>query len=124
MKTHVNLLPWKYRLVTAIRARAVQWSLVGLATAAVLAGAWLLKNSEHDALLATTGRLEERLRPISRLGRETGALKAKLALISQKQQVLAELESNRPALTLLGLVGASAKNAPEKSASNDYRSSL
>lgn len=109
MKTHVNLLPWKYRLVTAIRARAVQWSLVGLATAAVLAGAWLLKNSEHDALLATTGRLEERLRPISRLGRETGALKAKLALISQKQQVLAELESNRPALTLLGLVGASAK---------------
>lgn len=110
MKTHLNLLPWKYRRRQLVRQRLFQWSIPWLAAAAVCAGLVWLRYDECQAIETEVGELERQCAPLDAMQREIHAGRLRLAEIEAKETIVVNLEERRPPLTLLGLVSRAAQS--------------
>jgi hypothetical protein len=109
MKTAINLLPPAYRRKLFARRRAVQWSSL-VCTVLVFGWAWhWYELSEGRALAQQLEVLEREHAPTQRLLQQLVEMRAKLEQLQQQEVVAGELERQRNALTLLGVVSATAK---------------
>jgi Tfp pilus assembly protein PilN len=109
MKTHVNLIPWKVRRNQVIRRRLLQWAVVWAAAAGAMVAIGAAKANQNAAVRQTLHALEAEYAPIAALRQEIGTCRQNLEAWSRREAAAAQLEDTRPALTLLGLVGHSAR---------------
>jgi Tfp pilus assembly protein PilN len=109
MKTMINILPAAYRRQQIARKRAMQWSLV--VCAVLLAGcAWhWYERREAVALSQRLESLEREQAPTQTMLKQLVVMRSKLDDLQQQETVAQELEYQRNALTLLGVVSNTAQ---------------
>jgi Tfp pilus assembly protein PilN len=105
----VNLLPWKCRKAQLVRLRLVQWSVAWVVVGALVAAACVVKWDEYSTIRDQTDRLEQALAPTNALLAEIKTLGQAVEQLRAHETAVAQLESPRPALTLLALVSRSAQ---------------
>ena len=110
MKTMVNLLPPSLRRQQLIRRRMLQWSF---AICAVLLVGWI----SHFYELASQRALSQQFELLSRehqptqlMLRQLVDMRRELAELQEQEAIAIELEQQRNALTLLGVLSQTAKN--------------
>jgi hypothetical protein len=111
MKNRINLLPASYRRKQFLRRRIVQWSSI---LCGVLVGGWgwhWYELREGRALAQQLEVLERENAPTQRLFQQLVDMRAKLDQLQQQETVAGELERQRSALTLLGVVSKTAQQA-------------
>jgi Tfp pilus assembly protein PilN len=104
MKTSINLLPASYQRQLMVRRRAYQWGIVlalGLMAAAVVRMSDL---REYSMLSQRLDLLTREHQPTQQMLRQLVAMRDELSELHQLEQVAKELEYQRPALFLLGLL--------------------
>jgi Tfp pilus assembly protein PilN len=109
MKFTVNLLPHTYRRQQMLRRRAGQW---GAIMCAVLVTGWVWHRHEvwEDRNLGQRLEVLERQHaPTQRLLKALVEMRQQLDQLQQQELVARELERQRSALTLLGLVSQTAQ---------------
>ncbi len=109
MKTHLNLIPWKVRQAQVVRRRLMQWAVVWAAAAGAMAGIGVAKANQSAAVRQTLDALEAEYAPVAALRQEIRTCRQSLEAWSRREAAAAQLEDTRPALTLLGMVGRSAR---------------
>ena len=111
MKTSVNLLPIASRRQQIVRRRAIQWSSV-MCVVLLSGWAWHWYEMREDRVLAQQlGVLEREHAPTQRMIQQLTDMRGKLEQLQQQETVARELERQRTALTLLGVVGKTAKQS-------------
>jgi hypothetical protein len=109
MKTRINLLPTSYRREQILRRRLVQWSSL---VCAVLVSGWAwhwYEMRENRTLAQQLEVLEREHAPTQRMIQQLVDMRAKLEQLEQQEAVARELERQRGALTLLGVVSQTAQ---------------
>jgi TolA-binding protein len=109
MKTKVNLLPASYRRKQFLRRRTVQWSSI---LCSVLVSGWgwhWYELREGRALAQQLEVMEREHAPTQRLLQQLVDMRTKLDQLQQQETVAGELERQRSALTLLGVVSQTAE---------------
>jgi Tfp pilus assembly protein PilN len=109
MKNAINLLPSSYRRQLMIRKRALQWSAV---VSGVLLLGWAshwYELREHRLLSQKLEILQREHRPTQTMLRQLVQMRQKLVNLQQQEAVASELEYQRNALTLLGVISQAAK---------------
>jgi hypothetical protein len=111
MKTSLNILPTKYIKRQILRRRVVEW--ISLICVVLVTGSiWHLYELEEDRAMAQQLEMLEREHaPTQHLLQQLVAMRAKLDQLQQQETVARELERQRNALTLLGVVSRTAKDA-------------
>ncbi len=109
MKTMVNLLPPAFRKQQMIRKRAIQWSsVVALGLVLGWAAHWY-ELRENVALSQELDLLTREHRPTQTMLRQLGEMRQQLEELQQQEAVARELENQRNALALLGVISQSAQ---------------
>jgi len=109
MKTRINLLPVLYLRQQVVRRRAVQWSSF-MCVVLVSGWAWHWYETREDRTLAQQLEVLEREHaPTQRMIQQLVDMRAKLEQLQQQEAVARELEHQRGALTLLGVVSETAR---------------
>jgi hypothetical protein len=109
MKTRINLLPASCLRQQVLRRRAVQWSSL-MSVVLVSGWAWHWYEMREDRTLAQQLEVLEREHaPTQRMIRQLVDMRAKLEQLQQHEAVARELERQRGALTLLGVVSETAR---------------
>ena len=109
MKRMINLLPSSFRKQQILRKRIIQWTI---ATCVVLVFGWLLHWHELHEQSAQAQRLEGLVRehqPTRTMLHELVGMRQQLVDLQQQESIARELEDQRNALVLLGLIGEAAK---------------
>jgi Tfp pilus assembly protein PilN len=100
----INILPASYRHQQMLRNRALQWtSIIG----AVLIGGWVwhwLEMREHIHLTQRLDVLSREHAPTQTMLRQVVEMRRQLKDLQQQETVAKELETQRNALTLLGVI--------------------
>jgi Tfp pilus assembly protein PilN len=109
MRTHINLIPWKVRRAQVVRRRLLQWAVVWAAAAGATVGIGVAKANRNAAVRQTLDALEAEYAPIAALRQEIRTCRQSLEAWNRREAAAAQLEDTRPALTLLGMVGRSAR---------------
>jgi hypothetical protein len=111
MKTRINLLPAYDIRRQVLRRRLVQWS--SLISAVLLAGwAWQwFELREHRSLAQQLEVLEREHAPTQRMVRQLIEMRGQLEQLQHQESVARELEYQRGALTLLGVISQTARDA-------------
>ena len=110
MKTMINLLPNLYRRQQMVRRRIKQWSVV---IGMVFVAGWLLHWRELGAQRFVTQRLEALERehqPTQTLLKQLVDMRQHLVNMQQQEAIANELEHQRNALALLGVISRTAQN--------------
>jgi hypothetical protein len=109
MRSMINLLPPSYRRQQIIRHRVVQWSsLICLALLSAWAWHWY-ERREDRALVQQLELLEREHEPTQRLLQQLVEMRQNLEELQQQEAVAIELERQRSALVLLGVISQSAR---------------
>jgi Tfp pilus assembly protein PilN len=104
MKTAINLLPLSLQRQLVARRRAYQWGVI-LAVGLLLGGIVRLGDVRaHQAKVERLDLLVREHEPTQRMLRQLVDMRHELAELQQLEQVATELEHQRPALFLLGLL--------------------
>jgi hypothetical protein len=109
MKNMINLLPPSYRRQQLVRKRVLQWSTV---LCGVLLLGWALHWYESREYRALTQRLEvlrREHRPTENMLSQLVEMRQKLVDLQQQEAIASELEGQRTALTLLGVISQAAQ---------------
>jgi len=109
MKSHLNLLPWKCRKAQLIRLRLAQWCLPWAVAGGLVSAVCVARWEQWRSSRARVERLEREHGPTTALLAEIKTLRKRAEELRDRDAVLAQLETPRPALTLLGLVSRSAR---------------
>ena len=111
MRTMINILPASYRHQQMVRNRAVQWtSIIG----AVLIGGWVwhwLEMREHIHLTQRLDVLSREHAPTQTMLKQIVDMRQQLKELQQQEVVAKELETQRNALALLGVISNAAQQA-------------
>ena len=111
MRTMINILPASYRHQQMVRNRALQWtSIIG----AVLIGGWVwhwLEMREHIHLTQRLDVLSREHAPTQTMLKQIVDMRQQLKELQQQEIVAKELETQRNALTLLGVISNAAQQA-------------
>ena len=109
MRTAINLLPQSFRRQQILRQRAIQWASI---ISAVLVTGW----GWHWYEMREDRQLRQQLETLSRENAPTQAMlkqlvemRQQLKELEQLEKVAKELDNQRNALTLLGLISDSAQ---------------
>jgi hypothetical protein len=109
MKPFVNLLPLSYRRRQLARRLLVKWSLVWMACFAISAAAcgfaWYRSQSLQQAVVAA----ERSAAPLQHLVEEQATMQVSIKEFDAKGTILGQVRSERPLLSLLGVVSQSAR---------------
>ncbi|MCI0334351.1 MAG: PilN domain-containing protein [Planctomycetes bacterium] len=111
MRTIINLLPASYRRQQILRRRAIQW---GSVVCAVLLVGWCWHRYERREELALSQQLESLARehaPTRVMLKQLVNMRHQLDELQQQESVVRELEYQRNALTLLGVLSQTAQAA-------------
>lgn len=104
MKTSINLLPTSFQRQLIVRRRIYQWGAV-LGIGLLIAGAVRLGDlREYNAMKQRLDLLTREHQPTQQMLRQLVAMREELDKLQQLEQVARELEHQRPALYLLGLI--------------------
>jgi hypothetical protein len=109
MKSSINLLPASFRRQQIMRARAYQWSG---AICLVLVGGWIAhwyELREHQAMLQRLEVLKREHQPTQLMLSQLVDMRRKLVDLEEQERIASELEHQRNALTLLGVVSQTAQ---------------
>jgi Tfp pilus assembly protein PilN len=109
MKTMINILPPTYRRQQVARKRAIQWCSV---VCAVLMSGWAWHWCEQREAIVLSQQLESLEReqaPTQTMLKQLVVMRQKLDDLQQQETVAQELEYQRNALTLLGVVSDTAR---------------
>jgi hypothetical protein len=109
MRTAINLLPQSFRRPQVLRKRAVQWTSI---ISAVLVTGWVWHWYEMREDRQLTQQLETLSRehaPTQAMLKELVAMRKQLKELEQQEIVAKELDCQRNALTLLGVISDSAQ---------------
>ena len=109
MTTFVNLLPWTCRKAQLIRLRLVQWSVAWAAVGGLMFVACVVRWDQWNASRDRVEWLQQAYAPTNAVLAEIKTLGRGVEQLRAQETVVAQLESPRPALTLLGLVSRSAR---------------
>jgi hypothetical protein len=109
MKTHLNLMPMRYRRGQLIRRRLKQWSVLWLlaAGATVLLG-WT-QWSQYQAGAAKLASLRTRYEPIEAMKGEVTGLREKIDALQRRESLALSLADERSMLGLVGLLSQARK---------------
>jgi len=104
MKTSINLLPASYQRQLMLRRRVYQWGIV-LAMGLLAAGIMRMRDvREYSTLSQRLDLLAREHQPTQQMLRRLVDMREELSELYQLEQVAKELEYQRPALFLLGLL--------------------
>jgi hypothetical protein len=104
MKTALNLLPASFQRQLLLRRRVLQWGIVlGICLVAASAVRWN-DVREHQALAQRLDLLEREHQPTRRMLQELVNMRRELDQLQQLEKTAQELEYQRPALALLGVL--------------------
>ena len=109
MKTMVNILPASYRRQQMLRNRCVQWTSI---IAAVLVTGWgwhWLEMREQAHLTQQLDVLSREHAPTQTMLKQVVDMRQQLKELHQQEAVAKELETQRNALTLLGVISETAQ---------------
>jgi hypothetical protein len=109
MKDTINLLPASYRRQQILRKRAFQWSAI---MSGVLVAGWALhwyELHEHQALSQQLEVLRREHQPTQTMLRQLVDMRQALGELQQQETIARELEDQRTALTLLGVISQAAQ---------------
>ena len=109
MRTMVNILPASYRRQQMIRNRCVQWASI---IAAVLVTGWgwhWLEMREQAHLTQQLDVLSREHAPTQTMLKQVVDMRRQLKELHQQEAVAKELETQRNALTLLGVISDTAQ---------------
>ena len=109
MRTMINILPASYRRQQIIRNRAVQWTTI---VVAVLATGWTwhwLEMREQTYLSQRLEVLSREHAPTRMMFKQLVDMRHQLKELQQQESVAKELETQRNALTLLGVISNTAQ---------------
>ena len=109
MKNSINLLPASFRRQQFMRARAYQWSA---AICLVLAVGWVWHGyevHEHHAMVQRLELLKREHQPTQLMLGQLVDMRKKLDDLEEQERIARELERQRNALTLLGVVSQTAQ---------------
>jgi hypothetical protein len=109
MKNSINLLPASFRRQQFIRARAYQWSG---AICLVLAVGWIwhwYELHEHQAMVQRLELLKREHQPTQLMLSQLVEMRKKLVDLEAQERIARELEHQRNALTLLGVISQTAQ---------------
>lgn len=109
MKNRLNLMPWQCRKSQLMRLRLAQWFLPWAVAGGLVLAACVAKWEQWQLRRDRVQRLEREYVPTDALLTEIKAFGDRLEEFRSREAVLAQLDSPRPALTLLGLVSRSAR---------------
>jgi hypothetical protein len=108
MTEHANLLPASFQQRAMLRRRLVQWATVWLGTLLLLAAGAMWRVSSEAALRQEVLDLEEQCGPLRELAQENQTIRDRLAEISGRQSLFAELDRAQRPLQVLGIISESA----------------
>lgn len=114
MKTMVNLLPPSLRREQMLRKRVVQWASI---ISAVLVTGWgwhWYEMREDRKLVQQLDTLSREHAPTQAMLKQLMDMRQQLVELQQQETVAQELECQRNALTLLGVISDSAKKTKGK----------
>ena len=114
MRTMINILPASYRRQQIIRNRAVQWTTI---IVAVLATGWTwhwLEMREQTYLSQRLEVLSREHAPTQMMLKQLVDMRHQLKELQQQESVAKELETQRNALTLLGVISDTAQKTKGK----------
>jgi hypothetical protein len=109
MRNMINLLPPSLRRQQIMRKRVIQWSTV---TCAVLLVGWIMHWYEVQNLKAQDQRLEVLVRehqPTQSMMQQLVDMRQELVDLQQQELIARELEHQRNALVLLGVISQTAQ---------------
>lgn len=109
MKAAINLLPFAYRRQWLIRRRALQWSAILAATLAAIGVARWYKGHERQVLTRQLEAITREGRPSQTMLREITRMRAQIDRLQHHQSIAQELEQQRQALALLGVISEAAR---------------
>jgi len=111
MKSAVNLLPMTLRRQQIVRRRVVQWTSL-ICTVLVLGWAWhWWEMGEDRALVKQLEVLEREHAPTQRMLKQLIEMRRQLDELQHQETVASELERQRHALTLLGVISQASQKA-------------
>jgi hypothetical protein len=109
MRNIINLLPVSYRRKQIVRKRALQWSAV---ISVMLLAGWALhwyESHEHRELTERLEALRREHQPTQIMLRQLVQMRQALVDLEQQEAIAKELEDQRTALTLLGVISRAAQ---------------
>jgi Tfp pilus assembly protein PilN len=109
MKTAINLLPQSFRRQEVLRRRLVQWALI---ISAVLVTGWgwhWYEMRENRQLTQQLETLSREHAPTQAMLKQLVEMRQQLKELQQQEMVAKELDCQRNALTLLGVISDSAQ---------------
>jgi hypothetical protein len=110
MKTMINLLPRSLRRQQIVRRRLLQWSCV---VCAVLVGGWTTHwfgRSAQRSLAQKFEVLSREHQPTQLMLQQLVDMRRELQELQQQEAIAIELEQQRNAMTLLGVISQTAKS--------------
>jgi hypothetical protein len=110
MKTMINLLPASYRRQQIVRGRAYQWCVV---VSLVLVLGWVshwYELHEQQVMAQRLDVLTREHQPTKLMLQQLVDMRQKLVDLEQQERMARELENQRNALTLLGVISEAAQS--------------
>ena len=111
MKTHVNLLPLKYRRAALIRSLLVRWCAVWFGAVAILAGMYSLNASGYRNTAADVTAKEAQCRPILTTAKANRGIRTEVRRFEHRETLVGQLREDKPALNFLAVVGNGARQS-------------
>ena len=109
MKTSVDLLQSEYHLVTLLRRRVLQWSLVWGACVVIALATWWLMQSRLSGARRAMEAAQCSYLPVEKLSQQNATMQRELRQLQAKGTVFGQLRDERPLLTLVGLASQAAR---------------
>ncbi len=107
-KPSVNLVPVAYRRRLLVRRRLRQWVIVWVLAGTAMGTAGVSEYGRLQRQRETLARLEERCRPLRETEQDTQRIQQQLAVLGDRESLLAKLARSNPPAQLIGLVGLAA----------------
>jgi Fimbrial assembly protein (PilN) len=121
MKNAINLLPANYRRQRLARRRAIQWSLILLATLSTIFLMRWSKIRDYDALHRELEASKREGRPTQAMLQEIVAMRGRIDQLRKHRTIAHQLEQQRQVLALLGAVSKAAQQTGGKLRLTDCR---
>lgn len=109
MRTMINILPASYRRQQVLRSRCVQWTTIIVAALVVGWGWHWLEMREYRQLSQQLDVLSREHAPTRTMLQGVVDMRKKLKELQEQETVAKELETQRNALKLLGVISMTAK---------------
>lgn len=109
MKTHVNLLPLKYRRIALARSLFLRWGAAWAAAVAVMAGILWMNASRCSHAEADASAKEVLCKPLLATARANKQMRTQVNRFEHRETLVGQLKEDKPVLNLLAVVSSSAR---------------